>query len=196
MDPIERLGVKRTKDTIKQADLIVGMVAPETETIDDTRLWLEALPQDKPFIWVANKSDRKEFADYFQQLKADLLPHLHFSDAQMICHDILGETYPPLVISTRKAGSLNLLKKYIVALYDAWGSPSEEGVILTSERHYDALVKASNQLEFIAEDIDGLPLDIFAQSLKSVAEQLALIIGDKVTDAVIDEVFSRFCVGK
>ena len=41
-----------------------------------------------------------------------------------------------------------------------------------------------------------LPYDILAQSLMAVADRLALIIGDRVSETVIDEIFSRFCVGK
>ncbi|HHX37793.1 MAG TPA: tRNA uridine-5-carboxymethylaminomethyl(34) synthesis GTPase MnmE [Clostridiaceae bacterium] len=196
-DPVERLGVMRTHATIAEADLIVGMIAPATEALDHTANWLRELPEDKPFVLVANKSDRTDFTDYFKQIRQTVLPQLTFSEIQTTCHaQVFGKSVAPIVMSTHEAGSLKPLKDYIVALYNHWGTPSEEAVLLTSERHYNALVKASDQLAFVTQDLAVLPLDILAQSLKAVAEQLALIIGDQVTDAVIDTVFSRFCVGK
>ena len=69
-------------------------------------------------------------------------------------------------------------------------------MILTAERHYEAVASAADMLERIRLDLHQLPYDILAQSLMAVADRLALIIGDRVSKTVIDEIFSRFCVGK
>lgn len=196
-DLVEQLGVERARRAMSEADLVIWMVAPSDGPTGQYRGWLADLPPDKPLLMAANKMDLDSFPDFYRELTAEVLPDLPLTDAQLSCWRLEHrEPFAPCVISAKDGARLRPLISAISAWYRHWGSESGDGVILTAERHYEAVASATDMLERIRLDLHQLPYDILAQSLMAVADRLALIIGDRVSETVIDEIFSRFCVGK
>ena len=68
---------------------------------------------------------------------------------------------------------------------------------LTNMRHKRAMEEAFKSLKLVKQSIDdGMPEDFFSIDLMNAYEQLGLIIGEAVEDDLVDEIFSRFCMGK
>ena len=67
---------------------------------------------------------------------------------------------------------------------------------LTEERHYRALSSAQKEIDSVLGKLGVMPLDILTVEIESAWRDLGLISGETVTEAVIDEIFSKFCVGK
>lgn len=202
-DPVEQIGVERAHRAMSNADLLIWMVAPprgsrEEESFVDYGFWLDRLPADKPLLLVSNKDDLPDYAAFRHQLEEELFPRMDLTEDQLEAWKAVhgDEPFAPIYISAQSGNGVAELTRHIVELYEHWGNPSSQQVLITSERHRHAIHEALVILAQVNNDIDFLPFDILAQSLIAVAEQLALIVGDRVADAVIDEVFSRFCVGK
>lgn len=196
-DLVEQLGVERARRALAGADLVIWMVAPSDGSTDQYRSWLEVLPADKPLLMVANKMDLDSFPDFYRELTDRVLPALPLTDAQLSCWRLEHrEPFAPCVISAWDGDRLRPVISAISAWYRHCGSAAGDGVILTAERHYEAVSSAADMLARIRTDLPQLPYDILAQSLMAVADRLALIIGDRVSETVIEEIFSRFCVGK
>ena len=70
-------------------------------------------------------------------------------------------------------------------------------IYITSVRHKTALTECYNSLMMVMESIDsGMPEDFYSIDLMNAYEQLGGIIGEAVEDDLIDEIFSKFCMGK
>ena len=70
------------------------------------------------------------------------------------------------------------------------------GDFLCEERHYSALVRAVEKLRFALSSIGSVPLDILAIDVKDGWDALGEISGKTATEEIINDIFSKFCVGK
>ena len=69
--------------------------------------------------------------------------------------------------------------------------------IVTNVRHKNIIINARNSLKMARETINNnMPIDIISTNLKEILEELGKITGETVTDDVISEIFSKFCLGK
>ena len=76
-------------------------------------------------------------------------------------------------------------------------SDSEESIILTNERHFSALLKARERLVNSIESIKaGLSGEFIAVDLRLALDSLGEIIGTVTTEEIINDIFSKFCIGK
>ena len=74
---------------------------------------------------------------------------------------------------------------------------ADDSIFITSVRQVTALKAAEHSLEMVLQSIDsGQPEDFFSIDLLDAYEQLGSITGETVGDEIIDEIFSRFCMGK
>ena len=89
---------------------------------------------------------------------------------------------------------MDALRRLIVSFAPA---ADEGGASLSQARHVEAAQRACASLDDAVRAIDdGLPLDLCAVDLSAALDALGEITGETMNEAVIDEVFSRFCVGK
>lgn len=193
-DVVEQIGIERAQRAMQEADIILWLMAPP---FNETQ-WFSVLPKNKPLIIVANKDDLPDFTAAFSPVTEWLENECILSSEQLVAWEAFrpGETFSPLTVSAKTGSGFDTLTDMITALYQAWGSSSTEQTIVTSARHFAAICRALEILEQVHGDLIFLPQDILAQALKGAAEQLALIVGDNVSDEVIDQIFTRFCVGK
>jgi tRNA modification GTPase len=72
-----------------------------------------------------------------------------------------------------------------------------EGIVITERRHRDALLKAMVSLDGFVTSVDMLaPLECLAMELREALSALGLITGETTPDEILDQIFSRFCIGK
>ena len=166
VDAIENIGIEKATDIIRSADVAVFVADYMNADEEDARV-LEML-KDKPLIKVFNKIDlTKDETD---------------TDADVLTSAVTG------------AG----IEKLKALLYEkSFGARGEDAAFLIEERHYDALCRAK---EALVRAIDacrmGQPLDLIGIDVKESWDALGEITGETATEAIIEEIFSKFCVGK
>ncbi len=105
--------------------------------------------------------------------------------------------YAQVLVSANTGEGLETLKEKIRKVVLKGNTPSKEEVILTNQRHYDALYKASNALQAVIQGLqeDESP-ELLTSDMRETLTALGTIIGINVTEEVLSAIFSKFCVGK
>lgn len=191
-DTIEKLGIERTFRKLDEATIVLWILdtCPTKQEISD----IIARCQDKILIPVINKIDLKTNQNSEEEAKVK-------SDAQVITPRFTlpdsVASLKPLCISAKLGLGIDELEKQI---YQAADIPeiNENSVIITSARHYEALLRAhesiSRVISGLASDISG---DLLAEDLRLVLSELADITGGQITSQeTLNNIFSHFCVGK
>jgi len=171
-DTVESIGVHRAKERLREAALILAVFDASEELTDDDREIL-ALLADKKSVIIINKTDLP--------VKMDMDSVKHFKTIQ---------------ISAAKGTGLEEL---VVAVNETTGLAALDpnAAILASERQKNCVIKA-NQAVTAAENEykTGQMLDIVGFELEEAITALLELNGEKASETVVNEVFSRFCVGK
>jgi tRNA modification GTPase len=119
--------------------------------------------------------------------KSDLPPKVGTEEIKILC-----PSAPVISVSARTGEGLAILKAYLA---EKAGEPSR--LDITTSRHLDAARRAANSLRQAAESLtSGVPLDLAAVDIRDALSALGEITGDEVEERILDQVFSRFCVGK
>jgi len=173
-DPVEILGIKKTREGICQADLILFMVdSSEPLTATDEAVY-ESI-RHKKLILLANKSDLRP-----DNFKLDI-------------PDSWGKI--PLVnISALYERGLDELKDLIA---EAAGCFHTESPLIPNLRHKSALERSFEAVSAAADAIKAsMPFELVSIDLQEAIDALGEIIGITVKPDVLDQIFSRFCIGK
>ena len=173
-DRVEQAGVALSRKKLSQADLVLAVFdwsSPLTREDEE----LMRLLEDKPVIAVVNKSDlpgglqMERLQQHFQHI---------------------------VIISAKNTDGILLLSKEIETLFSL-GAIGDSGAVLANERQYDCTSRAVAALrEAVSALEQGFTLDAVDISLETALDALLELTGERVTDAVVDQVFAHFCVGK
>ena len=172
-DAIEKIGIERTYAAISKARVVIWMLEPEatSEEIEE----LMRLTKGKQTVVVCNKADKIDAATF------------------------IPPVIPLLCISAKTGYNIDKLE---AKLFEAAKIPelSDNDIIVTSARQYDALVHATDNLSRVIEGLEtNLSGDLVAEDLRLVLSDLAEITGDKgliLPQEVLNNIFQLFCVGK
>jgi len=176
-DEVEQIGVERSRRAAQQADVPVFLLDGSAPlSAEDTALWREIASGGAPVIAVVSKAD---------------LPRA-LSEGEL--RALVGAA--PLAVSAKTGEGLEALKEAIYAA--AMRDPALlEGVVISSERHADALRRAAAALGDGIDTLGGAAdLDCAAIDLRTAWEALGEITGRTVGEEIIDRIFSKFCLGK
>jgi len=179
-DRIESMGIQRTFEKMDQAEIILWMV-DATQAIEQTdRLdkQIAAHTEGKQLILVLNKCDL--LTDEYQSALAPLLeryPHHLFISAK---HDRHIDNLQQLLIQAAHLPSV-----------------TQNDVIVTNARHYEALTAALTAIDRVRQGLDSnLSGDFIAQDIRECIFHLSDIAGEVTTDDVLHNIFKHFCIGK
>ena len=170
-DTIEQIGINRTYQAIGKARIVLWLIdeEPSNQEIND----IIQRTGNKKLIIVRNKSDKGDNNSY------KLL------------------STPSVAISAKYGTGIDALEQ---AIYEAADipTPTENEIIVTNARHYDALMRAHDSIQRV---IDGLQTqlsgDLLSEDLHQALDTLAEITGGQITtDEVLGNIFQHFCVGK
>ena len=172
-DVIEAKGVERTLEKMKQAKLIIYLVDP-LQQLKDIEQQLEEVGQHNiPMVAVVNKSD--------------LLSPQQLQELAI---------FNPAFISARNKEGIDELKTEILQKVNLH-KISTEDVLVTNIRHVEALQKTRESLERVLQGIDNpVTSDFLAMDIKQALYYLGEITGTVTTDDLLDNIFSKFCIGK
>ena len=198
-DPVEQIGIERATKAMTDADVILWL-------LDGDRLATETFETDgvvSEIVLNAGELMQLEQATklghvYFVLTKQDIgnWGDLRQAELRQVLVTALPKTEDLIVTSSISGEGIAGLRQAIQETYERLGSRSADQALLTSERHRDAIRRARSILTPLCRMADVLEPVIVATQLKQAAEALSVITGDVVSEQLINELFSRFCVGK
>ncbi len=185
-DVVENIGIERTYQKMQEAKIVLWLIdqEPDASKIEDIKQRVAG----KKLIIVRNKIDLTNSSLNDSSSAKPTIQHskLNIQNSQSVD------------ISAKYGTNLPLLEQLIV---EAANIPqiSESDIVITSVRHYSALLKADESLQRVIQSMDiGLSGDLLAEDLRMVIEHLAEITGEeKITpQETLNSIFSSYCIGK
>lgn len=175
-DLVERIGVNKAKEIAKEGDLIIYVVDGSRE-LDDNDREIIKLINDKHAIILVNKSDMDTVIN-IDELKKD-------SNRDVI------------LFSAKNGEGMDQLEEEIRNMFYSGKVTYNDQVYITNARHKEALENALESLKQVKNSVDaGMPEDFYSIDLMDAYTDLGLIIGESVEDDLVNEIFSKFCMGK
>lgn len=174
-DIVENIGIERTYQKMQEAKIVLWLIdkQPTEAEIEDIKERVEG----KKLIVVRNKIDKSTTHSTF---------------------NIPQSTFTTVDISAKYGTNLPLLEQRIVEAADI-PKISESDIVITSARHYSALLHADESLQRVIASMDlGLSGDLLAEDLHMVIEHLAEITGEEriTPQETLNSIFSSYCIGK
>lgn len=192
-DVVENIGIERTFQKMEEAKIVIWLLdeQPSASEIEEMKL----KNQGKKLLVVFNKIDKLEN----DKLAFDKFTHSCGSDSSEAeaSEGESSEAESPLFISARTGENVSSLEQALVRAADI-PEITENDVIITSARHYEALLRAHNSLSRVLESMEmGMSGDIIAEDLKMVLEELGEITGGQISSQeTLNNIFKHFCIGK
>lgn len=187
-DVVENIGIERTFQKMEEAKIVIWLLddQPSASEIEEMKL----KNQGKKLLVVFNKMDKLED----DKLAFDKFTHSFGSDSS---EAEASEAEAPLFISARTGENVSSLEQALVKAADI-PEITENDVIITSARHYEALLRAHDSLSRVLESMEmGMSGDIIAEDLKMVLEELGEITGGQISSQeTLNNIFKHFCIGK
>ena len=174
---IEKIGIAKSKKAIQEADLVIAIFDTTKDLTEEDKEILKGI-QNKNAIILLNKSDLNN-----KKLKENKI-------MKALNKDIIE-------ISALKKEGINELYDKMTETFNVQEMNIENTSVITNIRHKEAILAAENSLYKIKDTINShMPIDITAIYFKEAIESLNKITGENVTEDIINEIFSKFCLGK
>ena len=175
-DIVEEIGVNKAKELVEEADLILYVVDSSTE-LDENDYNILNIIKNRKTVILLNKSDLDTVTD------ADSISKI--TDSKVIS------------VSAKDNTGLDELSETIVKLFASGEIDYNDEVNVSGERNKEALEETLESLKLVKKSInEGLPEDFYTIDLMNAYEQLGKITGESVEDDLVNEIFSKFCMGK
>ena len=176
-DEVEKIGIAKSREIAKEADLIIA-IFDSTKELSPEDLEILNLIKGKKSIVILNKIDLNAI------LSENDDRFINVSDNILKLSALNGEGLEKLYETISKMFSLNEINL-------------DNEIVITNLRHKNLISKALINVKKSEEAIEqNMPVDIIAIFIKDILEDLGNITGDVVTDDIINEIFSKFCLGK
>lgn len=177
-DTVEKIGVERARKAALDADLIIYVVDASVPLDDNDRMILEMI-RDKKSVILLNKTDLPSV------IREDDLLEMAGKDAVMIR------------TSTKDVTGIDLFENKVKDMFFTGKINPDQEVIITNMRHKEALLHTLESLKQVKISIENqMPEDFYSIDLMSAYTYLGSIIGEEVSDDLVNEIFSKFCMGK
>ena len=174
-DEVEKIGVDKAVEISQKSDIIIAIFDISRELNDEDQKIINLI-KDKNAIIVLNKIDK--------QIKANT-------------DEIEALNKPTIRISTVTKEGINTLYEEIKKMFNLENIASNGELIVSNTRHKSAIINARKNLEEALLAIDNnMPIDIISGNIREILVELGKITGETVTEDVINEIFSKFCLGK
>lgn len=170
-DVVEKIGVEKSFEVISKAELVL-LVLDGSRKIDESDRELLELVKNKNHLTIVNKSDLKQVID-------------------------LNELENPIIISTSSTKDIENLKNEITKIIGIYDLKNKDITYISNARQIEKFSKAKDEIVESLNEIDNnLSIDFIDIHLRAAWLYLGEIIGETSTESLIDELFSRFCLGK
>lgn len=176
-DEVEKIGIKKSKEIANDADLVIAIFDSSKELTKEDIEILNIIKNKKSIVLLN---------------KADLNSVLNENDERFkkITENVLK-------ISALNGDGLEKLYALISKMFSLEEINVDNDVIITNLRHKNLISKAIENVKKAKKTVEeNMPIDIIAIFIKDILEDLGNITGEIVTDDIINEIFSKFCLGK
>ena len=175
-DVVEKIGVNRARDMAKEADLILYVV-DSSRPLDENDEEIISMLDSRKAIVLYNKTD--------------LEPKV---DMEILKNRV---NRPVISVSAKEETGIRELEKEIKNMFFSGEISFNDEVYITNARHKEALMEAAESLGLVKNSIEmDMPEDFFSIDLMNAYESLGRIIGESVGEDLVNEIFSKFCMGK
>jgi tRNA modification GTPase len=175
-DVIEKIGVDKAKEHLKDADLILYVVDSSTN-LDENDDEIIDLLKEQNVIILLNKADLKTV-----------------TTKEMVQQRMKK---PVVAISAKEESGIDDFGKMLEEMFLSGNISFNDEVCLTNIRQQTAMRDAKKSLEKVLESIElGMPEDFFSIDLMDAYESLGSILGESLGEDLVNEIFSKFCMGK
>ena len=175
-DVVEKIGVTKARTAAEDADLIIYVVDASVPLDENDRDIIEMIRNRKAVV-LLNKTDLEQVVSVEELEKQT------------------GHRVIP--VSAKEETGIEELEKEIQSMFYQGDIDFNDEVYVTNIRHKTALTESLSSLKLVQKSIeDGMPEDFYSIDLMNVYEQLGTIIGEAVEDDLVNEIFSKFCMGK
>ena len=168
-DAVELMGMERTRQAIKKADVVLVLKDINQNDGDELANIFELIPDEIPKLYVINKIDL-----------TGQKPRVEIQDNKIYIY-----------LSAKADQGISLLEEQILKIINWQG---EEGVFIARERHLQALLQTKQNIECAVNQIERS--ELLAEELRHAQENLGKITGTFSADDLLGEIFSHFCIGK
>jgi tRNA modification GTPase len=178
-DEIETIGIKKSFEKIGEAAVVLLLVDAEIEQLALQEIYQsiteKIIHSNKRLVVVANKVDKTNIEQIKEKFKG--IEHVVY-------------------LSAKEKTNLDSLKDKLFDFVNA-GALANNDVVVTNARHYEALTKANEALLKVLEGLDSnITGDFLAMDIRQSLHHLGEITGEITTDDLLDNIFTRFCIGK
>lgn len=176
-DEIEKIGVEKARKYAGNADLIVYVV-DASRVLDENDDEIMKLIADKKVIVLLNKTDLEQVVS-----EEDIV--------KKMTHVSVIRT------STKENTGIDAFEETVRQLFFGGEIAVNDEIYITNQRHKEALVEACESMEMVMKSLaDQMPEDFYSIDLMSAYSALGRIIGEEVGEDLVNEIFSKFCMGK
>ncbi|WP_312395466.1 tRNA uridine-5-carboxymethylaminomethyl(34) synthesis GTPase MnmE [Chryseobacterium sp.] len=183
MDEIEAIGVKKAKEKVENANILVYLADAATEDFsEDIEMIKSLLREDLKLIICATKIDEVSPTTY--------------EKVEDIFRNEIAHEFDFIKISAVENQNIQDLKNELSSYVEQLKA-SENNVIITNQRHFEALQKSLDAVNKVKEAITfQISTELLAYELRNALEHLGEISGEVTNDEVLGNIFSKFCIGK
>lgn len=176
-DEVEKIGVSKAKQIAEEADLVIAIFDSSKDLSDDDKKILEIIKNKKSII-ILNKIDLNKKIQKSDQMLTSVSEKI-------------------IEISALKKEGIENLYNTISEMFNLNEINLDNEILITNIRHKELINKAIDKLHETQNTINNnMPIDIVAIYIKDILEALGSITGEEVSEDIINEIFSKFCLGK
>ena len=183
-DQVESIGVERAKKYAIEADLVVHVIDASLP-LDKNDMEIFHMIHKKNTIILLNKTDLEEVIT--KEMILDLLKEENLDT----CSCEILKT------SAKEGLGIDRFEDAIITMFMLGKVHYNNEVIITNMRHKEAIMNSINSLKMVKQSLlDEMPEDFYSIDLMSAYSELGYIIGEEISDDLMTEIFSKFCMGK
>ena len=184
-DIVEKIGVEKALKCAEKADLVIYVV-DSSVALDESDFAIMDFMKKKKSIVLLNKTDLDTFVTE-EELVNQLTEYVSEN----------AENIPIIKTSTKENIGIDIFEEQIKEMFFHGQISFNDEVYITNMRHKEALIDARNSLKLVKQSIDDdMPEDFLSIDLMSAYASLGMIIGEEVGEDLVNEIFSKFCMGK
>lgn len=177
-DVVEQIGVEKAKKYTADADLVI-YVLDSSVPLDQNDYDIMEMIREKKCIILFNKTDMESLVS-FDDLK-----------------DKTDDSHIMIKISAKENTGIDDFEKAVEKMFFQGKIQENDEVMITNMRHKEALLEVKESLLQVKKSLDaGMPEDFYSIDLMSAYQSLGRIIGEETSEDLVNEIFSKFCMGK
>jgi tRNA modification GTPase len=174
---VEQIGVRKSEENLQDADLIIYVVDSSTQLDENDRKIIQLL-QGRKVIILLNKTDLQTV-----------------TTADMISGQL--ESAEIIAVSAKENQGIEQLEACIRDMFYQGKISFNDEIYITNVRQKNLLIQSLDSLKQVKNSIEsGMPEDFFSIDLMDAYEALGKITGEQVGEDLVNEIFSKFCMGK